>query len=143
LVDPATVEEKLSGRWALINVWRNIRAKPVQKLPLALCEGPSVPLGDVVTFEIHYADRVGENYFAGKSVDHRWFYFPFATRDEAILLKCWDSAGAAFAPPGGKIAESGGRVPATFAFHSAFEDPSTPLDAEDRESIEVRTLAFF
>jgi hypothetical protein len=27
--------------------------------------------------------------------------------------------------------------------HSAFEDPTTPPDAPPRESIEVRTMAFF
>ena len=27
--------------------------------------------------------------------------------------------------------------------HSAFEDPNTPPDAPKRESIEVRTMAFF
>lgn len=138
LIDPTRVEALLAGRWALINVWRNIKATPVQKLPLALCEGPSVPLEDVVTFEIHYADRVGENYFACKSADHRWFYFPAASRDEAILLKVWDSAGAAFADQSCQR-----HVPATFSFHTAFDDPSSPPDADERESIEVRTIAFF
>jgi hypothetical protein len=27
--------------------------------------------------------------------------------------------------------------------HTAFEDPTTPADAARRESIEVRTMAFF
>ncbi|MCH7707345.1 MAG: methyltransferase, partial [Myxococcales bacterium] len=30
-----------------------------------------------------------------------------------------------------------------FTVHSAFEDPGTPPEAPARESIEVRTLAFF
>lgn len=138
LIDPAEVDELLAGRWAFINMWRNIKSNPVEKLPLALCEGPTVPLEDIVTFEIHYADRVGENYFAGKSADHKWFYFPKITRDEVVLLKCWDSAGAAFAADAQPR-----RVPATFSFHTAFEDPSTAPDADDRESIEVRTITFF
>jgi len=139
LIDPAQVEDLLKGRWAIINVWRNIKTTPVQKLPLGMCQGPSIPLDDIITFEIHYADRIGENYFARHSPDHKWVYFPDATRDEAILLKCWDSAGVSFA------AEDfpGERVPATFSFHSAFDDPSSAADAEDRESIEVRTVAFF
>lgn len=59
-------------------------------------------------------------------------------RAEALLLKCWDSAGefARQPPPGGR------RVPATFAFHSALQTP-VRADAPDRESIEVRTIAFF
>ena len=34
-------------------------------------------------------------------------------------------------------------VPATFSLHSAFVDPQSPANAADRESIEVRTVAFF
>ena len=30
-----------------------------------------------------------------------------------------------------------------FTFHTAFDDPTTPKDAPDRESIEVRTIACF
>lgn len=140
LIDPNEVENLIKGRWAIINVWRNIKTIPVQKLPLGMCEGPTVPLTDIVTFEIHYADRVGENYFAAHAKDHRWFYFPEMTRDEAILLKCWDSAGKDFAAPELSADKT---VPATFSFHSAFEDPSSLPGADDRESIEVRTVAFF
>jgi hypothetical protein len=49
-------------------------------------------------------------------------------RDEALLLKCFDSC----------------EVGCTrFAAHSAFNDPTTPADALPRESIEVRALALF
>jgi hypothetical protein len=37
--------------------------------------------------------------------------------------------------------ETGGR--SRFVGHTAFEDPMTPPDARRRESIEVRTMAFF
>ena len=55
-------------RWAMINIWRNIlpEGKPVAHTPLAVVDGASVQLGadddEIVTFEIRYADRVGENY---------------------------------------------------------------------------------
>lgn len=139
LIDPAEVDTLQAGRWAFINVWRNIKSTPVQKMPLGLCQGTSVPLDDIVTFEIHYPDRIGENYFARHSESHEWIYYPDMTRDEAILLKCWDSAGRDFA----EESRTGRRVPSTFTFHSAFEDPSSLPDADDRESVEVRTLAFF
>jgi hypothetical protein len=32
---------------------------------------------------------------------------------------------------------------ARFTAHSAFDDPTTPAGAPDRESIEMRTFAFF
>jgi hypothetical protein len=43
------------------------------------------------------------------------------------LIKCYDSDTAR----------------ARFTAHTAFEDPATPTDAPPRESIEIRTLAFF
>jgi len=138
LIDPARVDELMARRWAFVNVWRNIKTTPVQMLPLGMCEGATVSTEDIVTFEIHYKDRVGENYFSRHAASHKWVYFPDATRDEAILLKCWDSAGKDFAPTGCEKT-----VPATFSLHTAFEDPSTTPDADDRESIEVRTIAFF
>ncbi len=52
------------GRFAIINVWRNIEAEPVATHPLALCDGQSVQPEDLVVFEIHMPDRVGENYWA-------------------------------------------------------------------------------
>ena len=53
----------------------------------------------------------------------RWFSRP----DEALLLKCYDSA-------------TDGR--ARFAPHTAFDDPTAPADVLPRESIEIRTLVF-
>jgi hypothetical protein len=47
--------------------------------------------------------------------------------DEAMRLKCFDSE----------------RDRARFTAHTAFDDPTSPTDAPARESIEVRTLAFF
>lgn len=76
-----------SGRFAIINVWRNITAEPVKTRPLALCDALSVHPDDLVVFEIHYANRIGENYFAKHRSDHRWHYYPELTRDEALLIK--------------------------------------------------------
>jgi hypothetical protein len=60
------------SRWAIINVWRNIGSEPVQAYPLACTDGMTVLPKDLVVFEIHYADRVGENYFAKHSPRHEW-----------------------------------------------------------------------
>ena len=48
--------------------------------------------------------------------------------DEAVLLKCFDSA-------------EDGRC--RYTMHSAFVDPTSAADAIPRESIETRTIAFF
>jgi hypothetical protein len=50
------------------------------------------------------------------------------TPDEVVLIKCHDTA-------------RDGR--ARLSFHSAFKDPHAPADAAPRQSIEIRTIAFF
>jgi len=64
------------GRFAIINLWRNIAKEPVATHPLALCDADCVQPEDLVVFEIHYKDRIGENYFAKHSPRHQWFYYP-------------------------------------------------------------------
>jgi hypothetical protein len=132
-------------RFAFINVWRNIDRSPVMSDPLALCDGQTLAPDDLVVFEIHYHDRIGENYFAKYSPYHEWWYYPLMTRDEVVLIKQWDSAGGLAQSRGAQADSSGGNgdEPSTFSFHTAFRDPNTPTDAPDRQSIEVRCVAFF
>ena len=144
LLDKASVAHALgAGRFALINLWRNIAEEPVATNPLALCDAASVHPNDLVVFELHYVDRIGENYFAKHADDHCWYSYPALTRDEALLIKQWDSAGG-FARSEGAAADAmSPEAPCTFSFHSAFEDPTTPPDAPDRWSIEVRCVVLY
>jgi hypothetical protein len=96
-----------------------------------------------VVFEIHYQDRIGENYFAKHSSRHQWYYYPEVTRDEAILIKQWDSAGAMARSDGVQSDSSDAHAPCTFSFHSAYEDPSTLPDAPERWSIETRCIVVY
>lgn len=138
------VERVLNGgRFAIINVWRNIADSPVLVHPLALCDGQSVEPEDLVVFEIHYQDRIGENYFARHADSHRWYYYPAMTRSEAMLIKQWDSAGALARTRGAKADSVVPHAPCTFSFHTAFKDPATPPDAPDRWSIEVRCMVIY
>jgi len=123
---PEEAEELLKGRVQVINLWRPIRG-PVRDAPLAMLDGTTVKEGDLVASDLIYPNRRGETYSVTYSPDHRWFYFPDMTPDEAILLKCYDSA-------------TDGRT--RFGPHTAFTDPTTPADAPPRESIELRTLVF-
>jgi hypothetical protein len=144
LLDAAEVERALAaGRFAIINLWRNIAREPVATNPLALCDAGSVRPEHLVVFEIHYPDRVGENYFAKHSDGHQWYFYPALTRDEALLIKQWDSAGELARTKGAKPDAAGTGAPCTFSFHSAFEDPATPPDAPDRWSIEVRCVVLY
>ncbi len=141
--DVATRALEDDRRFALVNVWRNIDHSPVLSDPLALCDGRSVMPEDLVVFEIHYHDRIGENYFAKHAPRHEWWYYPSVTRDEVILIKQWDSAGAFARSAGAHADADNGDTPCTFSFHSAFSDPATPAGAPDRQSIEVRCVVLF
>jgi hypothetical protein len=127
LLPPAEAEVRLKRRYAEINVWRPI-AGPVRSTPLALCDARSLDPADLVPSELRYPDRTGEIYAVTYNPRHRWVYFPEMRTDEALLIKCFDSA-------------RDGR--ARLSVHTAFDDPSTPPDAPARESIEVRAFLFF
>jgi hypothetical protein len=144
LLDKDQVDDAIgSGRFAIINLWRNIAATPVAVNPLALCSAATVCPDDLVVFEIHYADRIGENYFAKHAPGHEWFYYPEMIHDEALLIKQWDSAGALATFAGAKPDNVAADNPCTFSFHSAFKDATTPDDAPDRWSMEVRCAVIY
>ena len=127
LLPSREAEALLQHRFAVIQVWRPI-GKPVETAPLAIADAQSIASKDLIGAERRYPDRVGETYHITFNPDHHWFYFPKMRRNEALVFKCYDS-------------ERDGR--ARFSAHSAFYDPHCPPDAPPRESIEVRTLAFF
>jgi len=145
LVSQGDVDASLAdgGRFAIINVWRNIVEEPVQVDPLAMCDAQTVTPEDLVTFEIHYHDRIGENYFAKHNAAHQFYFYPELTRDEPLLLKQWDSAGTLATSNGQRGDTSAPDIPSTFSFHSAFDDASVADDAPDRWSIEVRCLVLY
>jgi hypothetical protein len=123
---PDEAEELLKGRVQVINLWRPIKG-PLLDSPLAVCDATTVAADDLVPSDLVYQHRVGETYSVKFRPGHRWYYVPRMQRDEALLIKCSDTATD---------------VPARFTPHSAFVDPTTPTDAPPRESIEVRTLVF-
>ena len=124
---PDEAEELLKNRFAIIQVWRAIN-QPIQSNPLAIADGKSVEMEDLIVAERRYPHRVGQTYRLKYNPKHRWFYFPEMRRDEALVFKVYDS-------------EKDGR--ARFTPHTSFEDPTSPRNAPARQSIEVRALAFF
>ena len=122
----AETDGLLRGRVAVINVWKPI-GRPVEEAPLAVCEARSIRSEDFVPTDLEYGTRRGEVYSLAFHPDHRWFYWPRMAADEAILLKCYDSAAGV----------------ARFTAHTAIDDPMSPPDPAPRESIEVRTLVFW
>ena len=124
---PEEANALLQRRVAFYNVWKPLY-RPVEELPLAMCDASTHSPGDMLRMDLKYRERTGEIYVMRHSPNHRWYYFPHMQPDQALLLKTYDS-------------ETDGR--ARFMGHTAFEDPATPKNAQKRESIEVRTMAFF
>ena len=123
---PDEADQLLRGRVQIINLWRPIRG-PLRDAPLAVCDAQTVKPEQLIPTDLVYPNRVGETYSVTFDRAHRWFYVSEMAADEVLLLKCYDS-------------EIDGR--ARFAPHTAFTDPTTPVDAAPRESIELRALVF-
>src|SRR5579871_6728253 len=124
---PQEAEELLRRRFAIVQVWRPIR-HPVESYPLAICDARSLAADDLVVSERRYPDRIGQTYAITYNPAHRWYWFPRMRREEAIVFKVYDSL-------------KDGR--ARWTAHTAFDDPTAPPNARPRESIEIRTFAFF
>jgi len=120
-------EDLLSRRFSIINIWRSI-AGPVQTMPLALCDAQTIAPEQLITAERRTKDRVGHTQCMTYSDANRWFYFPDMRRDEAVLLKTYESDPENHGGPSG---------------HSAFTNPAASAGAAPRQSIETRVFAFF
>jgi hypothetical protein len=120
-------EPLLQRRVAFFNVWKPLYRR-VEELPLAMIDAQSHNGADFLRMDLKYRERTGEIYVLRHNPAHRWLYFPHMEAHQALLLKTYDSS-------------TDGRC--RFMGHSAFEDPTTPANAPKRESIEVRTMAFF
>ena len=124
---PDEADALLQRRFAIVQVWRPIR-HPVESFPLAICDARTVSPDDLIVSERRYPHRVGQTYAITYNPAHKWYWFPRMRREEAIVFKVFDSL-------------KDGR--ARWTAHTAFDDPTSPPDARPRESIEIRTLAFF
>jgi hypothetical protein len=124
---PDEADELLKRRFAVVQTWRPIN-KPVEREQLAIADARSMGTKELIPSARIYPDRRGEVYHSTFNPAHRWYYFPNMRRNEAIVFKTFDSA-------------RDGR--ARWTAHCAFDDPTSLPDAPPRESIEMRTLAFF
>lgn len=120
-------DAKLEGRFAIVNLWRTA-AGVVRRAPLALCDARTVESDDLITTERRARNRIGETYCLAFNENQRWYYFPRLARDEALLIKTYDS-------------EEDGR--ARFAPHASFDNPYAGPGTAPRESIETRAFVFY
>ena len=124
---PDEAEDLLQRRFAIIQVWRPINY-PVETFPLALADAQTLSPQDMIVSERRAPGRIGQTYAIKYNPAHKWYWFPRMRREEAYVFKVFDSM-------------KDGR--ARWTAHTAFEDPTTPPHARPRESIEIRTMAFF
>ncbi|KAI0427275.1 hypothetical protein F5Y09DRAFT_333485 [Xylaria sp. FL1042] len=124
---PEEADELLKHRYQIINIWRPL--KTIYKDPLAVADARSVPESDLLAASILYPKGARDETWTMLPNDvHQWYFKNAQEPDEALLVKCFDSA----TTPG-----MARRAP-----HSAFEDLDM-ADCESRESIEARALVFY
>ncbi|KJX93088.1 hypothetical protein TI39_contig4417g00004 [Zymoseptoria brevis] len=120
--------------WAQVNVWRPI-GLPATKWPLCLLNHDRIPDWSYATHverlypynDPRMADRGGKSYDSLVKPDERYdYYYVSDMTPQECLVFCSFHSDPKLAVP-----------------HSAFWDNSTPEDAPNRRSIEVRSLVFF
>jgi hypothetical protein len=128
-------------RFLISSYWRTF-SPPPQDVPLALCDGrssfggeeksntlyivDSFPEGEALVAPVEGEDRMMAASIFSYHPGHRWWYFSNMRAEDALLFKFHDSDHSVT-----------WRCP-----HTAFHDPSF-TDASIRESIEVRSVAFW
>jgi hypothetical protein len=117
-------DQLLTRRYQIINIWRPIET--IFKDPIGVADARSVPDADLVEAEMTEDGFRGRQWVVLYNRDHAWYYKHGMTREEVLLIKCFDSKSGV----------------ARRALHSAFEDPAY-RGRESRQSIEVRCLVFY
>jgi len=123
---PEEAERLLARRFTIVQVWRPI-SYPVETFPLGICDAQSLAASDLIVSERRYPNRVGQTYAITYNPAHHWYWFPRMRREEALVFKTYESR----------------KDVARWTAHTAFDDPTAAPNARPRESIEIRTLAFF
>jgi len=120
-------------RFLYVNLWRNISEHPIEDNHLAcMDERSAVKPEDYIPREL-FGDGFTVTQYklnARHADSHKWYYYPKMRKDEAILLKQYDSDWT-----------KSGRV----CFHFAVKDSTLPKDVVPRvrESIEVRMMCYW
>jgi hypothetical protein len=127
---PERADQLLTKRLVNINLWRGVR--PVENMPLAVCDARSVEKTDFMFVRFgegetaSMADTSG-GFNLAFNPKHRWYYYPHMQPDEVLAFRLFDTGDPEW------------RMTA----HTGFVDPSAVPGSPKRESFEIRTLAVF
>ncbi|MFB0612027.1 CmcJ/NvfI family oxidoreductase [Aurantiacibacter poecillastricola] len=122
-------QERLSKRHMLFNLWRPITS--VESAPFALCDASTVKRQDLFPSEI--VGGLGGVDFSlwgfnlAYDPGHRWCWLPHQRPEQMMVFKLFDTDDDAV----------------QFTAHTSFNPPGLPDDAAPRQSIELRTIAYF
>jgi hypothetical protein len=127
---PDRAEHLVRKRLVNINLWRGVR--PVENMPLAVCDARSVEKSDFMFVRFGegqtaaMADTTG-GFNLAFNPKHHWYYYPHMQPDEVLAFKLFDTADREW------------RMTA----HTGFVDPTAAPESPRRLSFEIRTLAIF
>ncbi|KAF1916698.1 hypothetical protein BDU57DRAFT_574865 [Ampelomyces quisqualis] len=121
---PDEADELVKKRYQIVNIWRPIAT--ILKDPIAVADARTVADDDLVEADMTENDFPGKQWVVRHNPEHQWHYKYRMTRQDVLLIKCFDSKTSV----------------ARRALHSAFED-AAHRDEESRQSIEVRCLVLY
>ena len=114
-----------SWDYAWYNLWRPIGGV-VKKNPLVVMDASTLKREDIINYSAS-KDRKGYAAVPLFEQAQRLYYVPDMRPDEVLVIKQMDTRkGRAFVSP-----------------HTSFDDPSSPDDAPERESIDIRFMCVF
>ena len=113
-----------------LDFWRPTNmAGPLKHMPLALCDPTSIDQADIIATALEGIAPGGALTYhvsLAHNKSQRWYYYPDMTADEVLVFKLF------------QLNKDEPSQPYRACFHTAFEDPTTPADAQPRQSCEHR-----
>lgn len=112
-------------------------------MPLAICDPQTISEDDLIAVDQIGPSFNAEIYYVRPNTNHKWYWLRDQKHDEALLFQSWDSH-----PPDERLncehakSSSYPKLTCLVCPHASFKDPSTPVDAPLRESVEVRLITF-
>ena len=127
-------QEDVAG-FVSVDFWRTVgMGEPLRHMPLGFCHPASVRVEDVVPtglVDLSPSGKLTNQSGLRYHERQRWYYYPGMTPNEVLAFKQFEMFKDDVEP---RVAS---------CFHTAFELPNTPDDAEERQSSEHRALIFY